>query len=114
MGYRLLFRVFHNKVARTLFSSIHPTLAFDMGKGWSDSNRRSHKPYTFRGGDEPLYRFAVKKAAEEKIDCFVFGHFHDKVDLVLPGGERFCVLKDWMDGGQPHLYYDCSDGSIVF
>lgn len=114
LSYRLMRRVFHSRTARALFSSLHPTLAFGMGRGWSESNRKSHKSYRFRGKEEPLYKFAVKKAAQEHIDCFVFGHFHDKVDLVLPGGERFCVLKDWMEGGTPHLYFDCKEGSIVF
>ena len=113
-NYRLMLAVFHSKVARALFSTLHPWIAYRFGLGWSNSNRRTHKPYTFRNAEEPLYRFALDMASERHIDCFVFGHFHDKVDLALPGGERFFVLKDWMDGGTPCLFYDKASGEYRF
>lgn len=113
-NYRLMLSVFRSKVARAVFGTLHPWLAYRFGLGWSNSNRRAHKPYSFRGEDEPLYRFAVDKASREHIDCFVFGHFHDKVSLTLPGGEKFFLLKDWMDGGEPCLYYDIASGGFIF
>ena len=113
-SYRLMIAVFRSRVARALFGSLHPWIAYRFGLGWSDSNRRSHRSYTFRGDSEPLYRFAVSQADIRPVDVFVFGHFHDRVDLTLPGGQRFFVLKDWMDGGEPHLFYDCSTGELRF
>lgn len=114
LGYRIMLSVFHSKVARALFSTLHPWLAYRFGLGWSNSNRRTHEPYTFRNEEEPLYRFAVGKASKEHIDCFVFGHFHDRVCLTLPGGEKFFVLKDWMEGGTPCLCYDIDSGEFRF
>lgn len=113
-GYRLMSAVFHSKVARTLFSTLHPTLAFRFGNGWSSSNRRKHQPYTFRGEQESLYRFAVEESSQQHTDYFVFGHFHDKADITLPDGARLFLLKDWMDGGEPHLFYDSATGEIRF
>lgn len=100
-GYRFMLGVFRCRPLQKLFSTIHPTLAFRLGLAWSDSNRRSHKPYHFRGADEPLYKFALAASKERHVDYFVFGHFHDRVDLTLPTGSRLIVLKDWMEGGQP-------------
>ena len=100
-GYKLMIKVFHNRAAQWLFSLLHPWMAYRFGLGWSNSNRRKHKPYHFRGAEEPLYRFAEAAARDRHVDYFVFGHYHDAVDLTLPGGERLFVLKDWMDGGMP-------------
>ena len=109
-GYRLMLSVFHNPVARFLFSQIHPWVAYRFGLGWSNSSRRSHGQYHFRGEEEPLYKFA--QSWEKQPDFFVFGHFHDKVDMTLPSGARFIVLKDWMDGGQPCAEFDTSTSAF--
>lgn len=105
-GYRIMLKVFHNKVAQALFSTLHPWIAYRFGLGWSHSNRRKHTPYHFTGPGEPLYEFAVSTLKERRVDCFVFGHFHDDVDLPLEGGSRLVVLKDWMEGGHPHAVLD--------
>lgn len=100
-GYSFMLKVFHNKVLQKMFSTLHPWIAFRIGLGLSNSNRRTHEPYHFRGAEEPLYKFALSESGCRKVDYFVFGHFHDAVDLVLPTGSRLVVLKDWMDGGEP-------------
>ena len=100
-GYRFMLGVFRCRPVQRLFSTLHPWLAYRFGLGWSNSNRRKHTPYHFRGADEPLYRFAAEESARRHVDYFVFGHFHDAVDLTLPSGARLFVLKDWMAGGMP-------------
>lgn len=112
-GYRFLRRVFHSRFLQMLFSCLHPWLAFRLGNGWSKNNRLArHEEYVFRGVDEPLHKFAVDFASRQHVDCFVFGHYHVSVDYRLPGGERFIVLKDWLDGS-PFLCYDSSVGDFV-
>ena len=105
-SYKLMLKVFHSKVAQKCFSTLHPWLAFRFGLGWSNSNRRTHEPYHFRGEDEPLYKFAAATLQQRHVDYFVFGHFHDGVDIALPGGERLVVVKDWIGGGTPHCVWD--------
>lgn len=105
-SYRLMLDVFHCRFVQRLFSTLHPWLAFRLGLGWSNSNRRTHKPYRFRGEDEPLYRFAVEELRGGRVDYFVFGHFHDSVRMRLPQGAELIVLKDWMDGGMPCARFD--------
>ena len=100
-GYKCMRWVFHNRFFQRCFSTLHPWLAFRFGLGWSNSNRRRRAPYTFRNEQEPLYRFAVEESEKQPVDYFVFGHFHDQVDLTLPTGARLIVLKDWLDGGMP-------------
>lgn len=106
-GYRILRGIFHNRVLQFLFSLLHPWLAFRLGNGWSKKNRLSHdKEYVFRGEDEPLYKFADRFSKENKVDYFIFGHYHSEVvDMKLPSGASLYILKDWMQGA-PYLYFD--------
>ena len=106
VGTALITAVFHSRITQALFSCLHPFLAFRFGMGWSESNRRKRSEkkgvYHFRGPSEPLYRYAEELSRTRPVDVFVFGHFHDAYDTVLPSGSRFVLLDSWMPGGMPH------------
>ena len=105
-GYRFLRGVFHCRPLQVLFSALHPWLAFRLGNGWSKNNRLArHEEYVFKGEEEPLYKFAEEFAANEKVDYFIFGHYHTDVSLKLSSGAEFHILKDWMEGS-PYKYFD--------
>lgn len=105
-GYRFLRGLFHNRLAQTLFSALHPWLAFRLGNGWSRNNRLAHDvQYEFGGENEPLYKFAKDFASENEVDFFIFGHYHVEVDTVLPSGARLLILKDWIHSS-PYLCFD--------
>lgn len=61
--------------------------------------------YEFGGEKEPLYRFALDYAAENEVDYFIFGHYHVGVDMILPSGARFLILKDWIKAS-PYLCFN--------
>jgi UDP-2,3-diacylglucosamine hydrolase len=107
MGYRFLRGVFHSRILQFLFSLLHPWLAFRLGNGWSRKNRLArHEEYVFKGPAEPLYKFADKFSNGNKVDYFIFGHYHSEVvDLKLPSGASLYLLKDWMDGVS-YMYFD--------
>ena len=97
--YKLMRWAFNNRFLQILFSFLHPWMAFRLGKGWSQKSRLAKSvPYSFRNEDEALYKYAVEKSSENKVDYFIFGHYHCSVDMVLPTGARFLIMKDWMDG----------------
>lgn len=105
-NYRFLRGMFHCRFLQVLFSTLHPWLAFRFGNGWSRGNRLArHEEYAFRGVDEPLYKFAEAFDAENRIDHFVFGHYHVDVHMELPSGSTLHVLKDWMQSS-PYLCFD--------
>ena len=113
-GYRLLRWVFHNRVLQFLFSMLHPWIAFRFGKGWSRSNRLSHDlQYEFKGEQEPLYRFAETFSADNKVDYFIFGHYHADVRMKLPSGAEMLVMKDWMDSSPYVCARDTENGLEV-
>ena len=112
-GYRFLRGVFHSRVTQFLFSMLHPWIAFRFGNGWSKNNRLAHdREYVFRGEDEPLYKFAVEFASRNKVDYFIFGHYHADVRMTLPSGARFHILKDWMHSS-PYLCVEDGHVSIT-
>ena len=96
--YRFLRGLFHNRFAQFCFSLLHPRIAFAIGNAWSHSNRMSrHVKYTFKGEEEPLYKFAVELCKERKADHFIFGHYHSPASYILPSGATFDILDDWFD-----------------
>ena len=113
-GYRFLRKIFHCRALQSLFSMLHPWLAFRLGNGWSKGNRLArHEEYVFKGAAEPLYIFAEEFSRRHKVDYFVFGHYHVSVDLPLDTGARLVVLKDWI-GASPYLYFDGISGTLGY
>ena len=100
-GYSFLMKLFHSHFIQRAFAALHPTLAYRWARAWSKSSRSKHPNHKFRGPDEFLYQFAARTEQERHVDYFVFGHYHDSVDLTLPGGAKLIVLKDWEPGGMP-------------
>ena len=107
-----LYTLFHSRIVQTLFSTLHPWIAYRFALAWSDSNRRGRKQYVF-SEDAPLYRFALETSAERPVGFFVFGHYHVDVDRTLPGGGRFVILKDWIgEGRTPYAVFDGQELSV--
>ena len=87
---------------------LHPWIAYRIGNIWSKHSRLSHDShYLFRGDEEPLFQFARAYAEADKVDYFIFGHYHAAVDTAIPTGERLLLLKDWISSSP----YICFDGT---
>lgn len=106
--YDLMLKIFHSRFCQFLFSLLHPRLAFSIATRWSKTNRCTHKPYVWKGADEPLYKFALSQCTDEPLDLFIFGHYHCEVNQTLPNGAKLIVLKDWISGGTPYFTLDKS------
>lgn len=104
--YKLMRWGFRAKFFQSLFSLLHPYLAFRFGKGWSKKSRVAKSyDYVFKGEDEPLYKFAADFEAKTHVDYFVFGHYHCDVRMPVAGGGELVILKDWMNGSS-YMYFD--------
>lgn len=109
-SYRLMNGIFKCRPVQWLFSTLHPWIAFRLGKGWSRRSRLAKgRKYVFRGPGDPLYEWCADFASRTHVDFFIFGHLHSEVDVTLPGGERLVVMDDWMDGSQNWKF----DGILV-
>lgn len=105
-SYKCMRWCFHWRPFQVMFSCLHPYLAFRLGKGWSRNSRLAKNvEYVFRNEDEPLYRYSESVAQQQKVDHFIYGHYHTSVRLTLPSGADFVILKDWMDSS-PYAVFD--------
>lgn len=98
-GYKVLKSVFTCRFLQRLFSCLHPRLAFKFGYGWSRHNRLAKGiNYRFRGEDEPIVQFAERfqqrRGQNDRIDYFIFGHYHFDLDTELKGGGRLFLLGE--------------------
>ena len=108
-SYKLLRSIFHNRFLQRCFSTLHPWLAFRLGRGWSRRSRLGKQiSYVFKGADEPLYRFC--ESFPQPVDYFIFGHYHARVDLPVGNG-RLLLLGDWITAPN-WLVYDASTDSL--
>lgn len=107
LGFRFIRSIFHNRLIQILFSSIHPRWALGLGYAWSKSSRLANggesQVYQFKGVEEPIYKFA--STYPEKVDYFIFGHFHTPVETLLPSGATLYILGDWLNGCE-HICFD--------
>lgn len=107
LGFRFIRSIFHNRLIQILFSSIHPRWALGLGYAWSKSSRLANggesQVYQFKGVEEPIYKFA--STYPEKVNYFIFGHFHTPVETPLPSGATLYILGDWLNGCE-HICFD--------
>ena len=114
-GYKFMRAMFHNRFLQRCFSGLHPWFAFRLGNGWSRRSRLGKNiSYTFKGADEPLYRFCA--AFPDKVDFFVFGHYHARVDMPVSRADgtsaRLLMLGDWITGPN-WLVYNADAGTLL-
>lgn len=109
-GYKLMRAVFHGRFFQVLFSTLHPRIAFGIGRAWSRRSRLAKRSkYSFKGAEEPLYKWADRMSEVQKVDYFIFGHYHCGYQTVLPAGSQLVLLDDWMEGS-PFLCFNSSCG----
>lgn len=112
-GYRIIRSIFHCRPLQILFSTLHPWIAYRIGNTWSRHSRLSHnEEYVFRNEEEPLYKFAAEYEKSHEVGCFIFGHYHASVDLTLPAGSRFMILKDWIKSS-PYICFDTQTRAVT-
>ena len=109
--YKFVKGVFSQHWAQVMFSSLHPWIAFKWATGWSERSR-SEKPiaYTFKGADEPLYKYCQDFLNHYPVNYFIFGHYHSRVDMPV-GQARLLLLGDWMTASN-WMVFDSETGEL--
>ena len=117
LSFKLMRGIFRNRICQRLFASVHPRWTVGLAYAWSAHNRRKHK----QPGKTAAYRdkklngdtlldFASEYMTthpQDKIDWFVFGHYHVLSDRPVPGTDAHVViLGDWIS----HMSYAVFDG----
>ncbi len=112
-SYKLLKKIFTNKVLQWLFARIHPNAALAFGRRWSKNSRYAKgiiaDPYM---GDDKEFQvlFARETLKKEHFDYFIFGHRH--IPFMVDVGDNCKVvnLGDWIN----NFTYAVWDGKELF
>ena len=100
LSVRLIERIFHSEILRTLYNTIHPYFNMSFGFAWSKSNRKSKQNLpenNFLGENkEHLIIFAKSILKKQHIDYFIFGHRHIMVNFMLQKNSQVIYLGDWI------------------
>ncbi|MEJ2633664.1 MAG: UDP-2,3-diacylglucosamine diphosphatase [Calditrichia bacterium] len=105
-GYRLLKRIFRNKINIFLYSLIHPDIGIPLAK-WVSSLSREHTQGDNPPNDKDYLERAIQKF-EEGYDYVIFGHLH--YPKVQHYGQKIYInLGDWID----HFTYAEHDGESL-
>ena len=99
--YRILRRLFHNRLCQALLGALHPRWGMWLGLNWAKRSRIKHSgenesPYM--GEDrEWLVKYTKGYMRDHPdIDYFVYGHRHIELDLMLTRKTRMLILGDWI------------------
>lgn len=115
IGSRLLFAFFHNKVARVLYSAIHPRYGMAFGHAWSRSSRLAkHISLPYLGDEkEDLIRHTRSMAAGGcGARYYIYGHRHLPLTFDEEG-RRMIILGDWFSCRTSYAVYDGTDLTLV-
>jgi UDP-2,3-diacylglucosamine hydrolase len=98
-GYKVLKKVFENKVCQWLFERIHPNTGIGIAEFWSGRSRYANKnldQYKTKE-EEWLYQYCESQLSSQLLDYFVFGHRHIPIFLTLSDQRTvYCNLGEWM------------------
>lgn len=98
-GYKLLKKVFSNRVCQKLFSWLHPGLGTGMALYFSRKSRiaNSAQDEIFLGPEkERLMVYCREMLLHKHYDYFVFGHRHLPLDLEVAPGSRYINTGEWV------------------
>lgn len=108
--YKLLKKVFRSKIARWLFSRLHPNCGTSMAHRWSSKSRLGKggfKTQDFLGEEKEFQVLFAKDMLQKKhYDYFIFGHRHLPFDIKIDKNTRVISLGDWVS----HFKYAVFDG----
>ena len=95
--YKLVKKIFGNRVCQALFSLIHPTLALHLMKKLSQRDAKKYtRPQGFDAAKEWLIQYAIDENKRTLSDFYLFGHRHIVYDHKLNDGSRVINLGDWI------------------
>ncbi|MDN3670183.1 UDP-2,3-diacylglucosamine diphosphatase [Echinicola jeungdonensis] len=99
-NYKVLKKIFTNKLCQFLFKWIHPDIGISLAEKWSNSSRvtnENKQEDTFKGEGEWLWKYC--QSVEEKIhfDYYIFGHRHLPLELPVGKKSTYYNLGEWVN-----------------
>jgi UDP-2,3-diacylglucosamine hydrolase len=98
-GYKLLKKVFRNKISQGAFGMLHPSIGIGLANFFSRISRKktgSDDDIFLGEENEWLIIFSRQILAKDHFDYFIFGHRHLPVDIQLTPKSHYINLGDWI------------------
>jgi len=99
-GYKLMKKVFRNKICQALFGFLHPSLGIGLANYFSRKSREKtgNSDEVFLGEEkEWLVIFSRGMLKKEHVDYFIFGHRHLPINITLQPDSHYINLGDWIN-----------------
>lgn len=99
-GYKIIKRIFANKLCQWAFARLHPNLGMGIANYWSRKSRKVNAGYDekFLGEEnEWLAIFAKDFLEKEHVDYFIFGHRHLPLEIKLKSNSTYINLGEWIN-----------------
>ncbi|GHA70672.1 UDP-2,3-diacylglucosamine diphosphatase [Pontibacter akesuensis] len=97
--YKLLKKVFDNKVCQWLFARVHPNLGIGVANKWSQRSRISNvkKDEEFFGEREWLVQYCQEVEQKQHHDYYIFGHRHLPLEMSIGEQAQYINLGEWVN-----------------
>ena len=96
-SFKLIKKLFSNKLCQWLFARIHPNLSFKIANYWSKKSRENeNQPTTFLEDKEWLVQYAKGLLKDQHYDFFIFGHRHLAVEHQISAKSKYINLGEWI------------------
>ena len=98
-SYKLIKKIFKNKLCQWLFERIHPNLGISIAQYWSKKSRiaNGEKDEKYYGEKEWLIQFCNEKIKTNDINFFIFGHRHLPLEVDLGKNTTYINLGEWVN-----------------
>ena len=98
-SYKLIKKIFKNKLCQWLFERIHPNLGISIAQYWSKKSRiaNGEKDESYYGEKEWLTQFCKEKMKTIEVDYFIFGHRHLPLEVDLGNNTIYINLGEWVN-----------------
>ncbi|MEN7548446.1 UDP-2,3-diacylglucosamine diphosphatase [Rapidithrix thailandica] len=93
--YKILKKIFRNKLCIWLFGLIHPSLGITIADRWSRQSKKKGTPQ-FMGEEEWIYQFAKELEEKEHHDYYIFGHRHLNFVMDVLGRSKYVNTGEWL------------------
>jgi UDP-2,3-diacylglucosamine hydrolase len=108
-NYKILKKIFNNKICQWLFGFLHPNIGITFANYWSRSSRISQNKKDKPIPEENEWLLIYCKEVEQKKhhDYYIFGHRHLPLDLKVGEQSRYLNLGEWVN----YYTYGVFDGN---
>lgn len=93
----LTFSLIRNRFLIGFLKALPASWVFALARKWAGKSRKAGSVFHFDIDKSYIRTFAEDLGRREKIDRFIFGHFHCESHTLLSTGARMDILGDWYE-----------------